>query len=364
MRTLLIVLLLSCVCYGEVFTGTKKVSGSDVVIEGIDFDRQGKAIGAITVTNAQRVVIRDCDFHGFQKGPGSNNALVYISKSSHVLIENCRFYDNGSVSEEYERDIHGILIGPDASYITISNCVSWNNAGDSIQVSYYSAAPALPASNIRIVGNVFFSDGENAIDLKGCENVTIEDNVIRDYGGQSAGSDGTGIGVHYDKVPAKNVIIRGNDFRNCKDNGITLSGGVDGIEIDRNTFTACGTAINSWQIKKATITGNVLEDCPGGIKASTGTSLTLSNNVFGRDCKLAITPTSYYLAASMQPSNIFVGIDAEYGDVNLDGLIDMKDQTVLLENVFRAGGWRQGDINGDLVVDVLDFQILNSEIVR
>lgn len=47
----------------------------------------------------------------------------------------------------------------------------------------------------------------------------------------------------------------------------------------------------------------------------------------------------------------------EFGDANLDGLIDGDDFRVLKDHINLAGGWSQGDFNGDTLVDLSDYQI-------
>jgi hypothetical protein len=52
-------------------------------------------------------------------------------------------------------------------------------------------------------------------------------------------------------------------------------------------------------------------------------------------------------------------IDAEPGDINLDGTVDINDFGVLAGNFGTATpGWVNGDLNGDGVVDINDFGIL------
>ena len=50
--------------------------------------------------------------------------------------------------------------------------------------------------------------------------------------------------------------------------------------------------------------------------------------------------------------------ETEYGDATLDGNVDESDFDVLAANYNSAGGWAQGDFNGDLFVDRADYDIL------
>jgi len=51
-------------------------------------------------------------------------------------------------------------------------------------------------------------------------------------------------------------------------------------------------------------------------------------------------------------------LGTEYGDVNLDGSVDLLDLAILGENYHSPKGWASGDFNGDLTVDLLDLAVL------
>ena len=53
-------------------------------------------------------------------------------------------------------------------------------------------------------------------------------------------------------------------------------------------------------------------------------------------------------------------IGTEYGDANLDGVVDAEDANVMFSNMFSdATGWSAGDFNGDNVVDGRDMILWN-----
>ena len=55
-------------------------------------------------------------------------------------------------------------------------------------------------------------------------------------------------------------------------------------------------------------------------------------------------------------NNIF---GTEYGDANLDGMINLTDFNALAANFKQVGGWAQGDFNGSGFIDMDDFNILS-----
>ncbi len=53
-----------------------------------------------------------------------------------------------------------------------------------------------------------------------------------------------------------------------------------------------------------------------------------------------------------------LGVGTEYGDFNLDGLIDKTDLTILATNFGVGTTWAEGNANSDLVIDTTDLAIL------
>ena len=53
--------------------------------------------------------------------------------------------------------------------------------------------------------------------------------------------------------------------------------------------------------------------------------------------------------------------DSQYGDANLDGVVNVIDEAAWNESRFSFGtGWATGDFNGDGLTDVSDFNVYNS----
>lgn len=51
-------------------------------------------------------------------------------------------------------------------------------------------------------------------------------------------------------------------------------------------------------------------------------------------------------------------LDTEFGDANLDGIVNILDFGILQANFNSTGGWAGGNFNGDNIVNILDFAIL------
>ncbi|MBX3317873.1 MAG: hypothetical protein KF902_13540 [Phycisphaeraceae bacterium] len=57
---------------------------------------------------------------------------------------------------------------------------------------------------------------------------------------------------------------------------------------------------------------------------------------------------------------VTVILGTSLGDVNLDGLCDAADVAIIVSNLGNPGGWADGDLNGDGIVNVNDLDIANA----
>jgi parallel beta helix pectate lyase-like protein len=215
--------------------GRLEISGSYLVIETIDFNR-----GALRLAPASdHVVVRDNEIHenpdrsGFV-GSGSD-ILLYRNHIHHFQADNRHGITNG----------HGTL-----RFWIIGNEVH-HNAEDSFQCGHTNGAgpPPTYSEYIYIGGNTFYSDRENAVDLKWVKNVVISQNVCTSYesapvgsytfddgshtGTYSSGSDGSAILIGSDGV-AEDVWILFNEIHD-NDAGIRIEE-VAGARIVGNTI--------------------------------------------------------------------------------------------------------------------------------
>jgi hypothetical protein len=52
-------------------------------------------------------------------------------------------------------------------------------------------------------------------------------------------------------------------------------------------------------------------------------------------------------------------LGTEFGDVNLDGVVDSTDRSIATANLNMPGGWADGDMNGDGFVDQADLDVID-----
>jgi hypothetical protein len=247
--------------------GRLDISGSYLVVEGIDFNR-----GALRlVPPSDHVVVRDNEIHenpdrsGFQAS--GSDILLYRNHIHHFQADNRHGVTNG----------HGTL-----RFWIIGNEVH-HNAEDSFQCGHTTGPnpPATYSEYIYIGGNTFYSDRENAVDLKWVKNVVISQNVCTSYeaapvgtytfddgshtGSYSSGSDGSAILIGSDGTAedvwiifndvhdndrgvriedAAGVRLVGNRIRNAVMDGLRLEKEGGEIHIIGNTIHGVSSGIN------------------------------------------------------------------------------------------------------------------------
>jgi hypothetical protein len=205
-----------------------------------------------TVRDSEKVEIKNCTGSGEGRINGDNCITIIYSKD--VLVENCRLFEVIAP----EADAHGVCVATSSRDIIIRNCEIYNCSGDGVQVQHYDFG--VRPVNVLIENNLFYSTylddedwerrGENAIDLKDCDNVIIRKNTMYGFR-RSHGSDGTAVVIHYD---ADNVTIEENIIYNS----------IKGIRVR--------TARTTNQINDCVIRRNVIFDCnfPTNVGASMG----------------------------------------------------------------------------------------------
>lgn len=111
---------------------------------------------------------------------------------NNIVIYNNHIHDNGPYPASGEAGLMGVMIDNVSDHIwVVNNTMHWN-ADDSVQImdrtttsgtrpEKMKADKAPAAKYIFIGGNTMYEDGENAIDVKGSNNVIISQNTIWGY---------------------------------------------------------------------------------------------------------------------------------------------------------------------------------------
>lgn len=195
------------------------------IVEGIEIDGTGARGAAISVSNIRwpdgaalpeftpvnHVLVRGLHAHSGQ----AREAVEFVGARDVTLIDS-EIHGYWPISTASNADSHAILVYYSSERVWIENNTAYDNDGDGVQclgpLDDDSAVPAnsVPAEHVTIVGNHFYRNIENAVDVKSCTTVTVRGNRFHDY--RSAGSrsgKGTAIVIHYN---ADRVLVEDNDI--------------------------------------------------------------------------------------------------------------------------------------------------------
>jgi hypothetical protein len=190
------------------------------IVEGFDLDVQGKRNFAVSFQgNVTGATLHGNDIHGGTLGAG----VTTYDSAAGALID-------GNNIHHFKRpndDSHGVLVQWTSKNIAIRNNEIHDNSGDAVQcIGPETFASATPANGVAIEGNLMFSNVENAVDIKTCNNVTVSGNTMRSYRPAPAGqgAKGDAVVIH---MSASNVVVEDNEISDVT-RGISLGGNREG----------------------------------------------------------------------------------------------------------------------------------------
>ncbi|MFQ5627635.1 MAG: right-handed parallel beta-helix repeat-containing protein [bacterium] len=220
------------------------------IIDGFIFDHKNADSDAILISSrASHNIIRNCEIRN-----GRRDGFDIKSGASDNVLENNiihDFFKSGT-------DAHGIVTNPGVLRLKILNNTIYDCSGDCIQLYANNSDPVSSYSrNITISGNILYttlgSDSENALDFKGvdtcivannemygfqdkamvvqkgCRNITVESNIIRD---SQRGMEFRGEGGK----SQKNIFVRKNLIYNIDKFYAVKFDWVDSVQFVNNTL--------------------------------------------------------------------------------------------------------------------------------
>ena len=221
-----------------------------LVVDGFILDHGNKSSDAIRIRgDARGCIIRNNEIRN-----GRRDAIEVNSGSDH-LIENNVIHD---FFWQRGKDAHGIVTDPGVLRLTIQNNTIYDVGGDCVQLYASGSDPISSYSkDITIRGNIFYTtrsaDSENALDFKGvdgalvadnemygfnnkavvvqkgCRNIVVERNIIRDSdrGIEFRGENGKG---------QENITVRHNVIYNIANYFAVKFDWVDNVTFVNNTI--------------------------------------------------------------------------------------------------------------------------------
>lgn len=312
-------------------------------LENLHIDVGGAPMFAVIFDpKAEQSVLRDSELNG-----GTSGAGVFVQGARNITVQNNsihHFIKSGD-------DSHGVVVVAPARNIIIRDNDIHHDSGDSVQCQ----AETDTVENILIEGNTLHDEGENAVDIKGCEHVIVRDNTLGGFPntavrppGSSAGEAivlheavhdiliegndisraGRGVSVLGEGAPSEFVWIRGNHFQDI-----------------RNLPDGNGQAIRIESARNIWVEDNTVEDTAsyGLMLAADGVpveGLVVRNNTLKggtRPFLLRLGPASSRPGALLERNRYVEG-----GILKADGLLDQ----LTLSSPEKLDVWQQA-LGGD-----------------
>lgn len=215
---------------------------SNLTIKNIDIGGQewSSLKGSnIVVTNVNNILIDGVTGNGYEgsKSPEGKTAITLNNCKGNVVIRNCNLSNWGPKKIlEATQDFMGIVIyqQSEGQYL-IENCVIQNIGADGIHL-FDSVAHG------KVIDNTVMDCGEEAIDVKGSDNVKIFNNQFERSEG-FIGKGGTGVNypahvkIHNGRFrsTSSKIVISGNYFKKGDAVGVLTADSSD-ILIKNNSF--------------------------------------------------------------------------------------------------------------------------------
>ena len=181
--------------------------GSYIITENIYFNNAGFSYyiddEILLYGPVDHMSVRHCEFEG--DGEGLYCCISITSQQEDALKTDLVIYDNeihhyGDCSPEAEVDVMGIALGHQTERLWIVDNHIHHNGGDGFQVNSQT-------SNYIYLGrNIWHDDRENSMDLKGCRDVIVSENIVYNYE-PSTSSGGNAIRIEDEGVKDNIWII-------------------------------------------------------------------------------------------------------------------------------------------------------------
>ncbi len=224
-------------------TNLFNITASNCIAENFNFDG-ANVTSTVVASNQTEVVLRNCKIQRFTSigvnlnvnnnlfdceitGGKAGSSGAYSSASANNIIESCSIHDNPCT---------GIVLAAGLSYVTIANCLIYNNSG--------ASSDGINAPNtsvgLKLLGNTIYNNGRDGIRYVGAQGAgvgtIIRNNLIVSNAG--VGFNVTALSTTY---PCAAPYA---DYNAFYANGTARTGNVGGlhdVSLTADPFTAKGS---------------------------------------------------------------------------------------------------------------------------
>jgi hypothetical protein len=172
---------------GEI-NGEMIVKGSYIIIENLTFSTDNATIGIRphNGSTANYISVRNNEMYGSGTDVGFTSAIgisgTVGNRNHDIVIYNNQIYDRGDYRPTaVENDYHGVSPNRNVDRVWILNNEIYHMGGDSVQVGVASIPDIERPSYVYLADNNFYSNFENALDIKEANHVFAINNDFHDF---------------------------------------------------------------------------------------------------------------------------------------------------------------------------------------
>ncbi|WP_224372281.1 right-handed parallel beta-helix repeat-containing protein [Hyalangium versicolor] len=226
-------------------------------VENFEIDIGGAPMIALAFeAGASQAALIDSDVHGGTAGAG-----VLVEGGQDITLQHNALHHFIREGE----DSHGVaVVGPSRNIVIRENDIH-HNSGDSIQCQ----AGTAPAETLLIVSNTLHDEGENGVDIKRCNAVTVRSNILSDFPNTDIRAPGSSAGE-----------------------AVVIHEAASGVSIQGNLISRAGrgvSVVDSSSTEDVWVEGNAIEDIHNfpegngqGIRIASARNVTVVGNTIGR----------------------------------------------------------------------------------
>ncbi len=326
---------------GEI-SGEMIIKGSYVIVENLVFSNDYAVIGIRPHAGAQahHVSVRNCEMFGTATDVGFRSAIgisgPVANRNHDIVIYNNLIYDRGDYrpTAAGENDYHGVAPSRNVDRVWILNNEIYHMGGDSVQVGVANIPDNERPSYVYVAENNFYSNYENALDIKESDHIFAINNDFHDF------HDAVVV-IHN---MGDSIWIVNNKVYNAPE-GIVTSGSTNTWFIGNAVWNIHTRDLGTWNPQSGYSDGtaihfraadggainNTLFNYDNGIQLTTSGPYILSNNILAaRD-----QPTGYDLRVANSSVSVQTTTDYNlYESANIDFAAGSGSNVIGVQNTY------------------------------
>lgn len=189
-----------------------------ITIDGIVFDGEDRIKGGVSIDDhADHITVRNCRIFNHRRASNTGGYGLRVGRkgASHLLVENCKIYRNGTTNPKRQEG-GNVRIDGAADHIVIRGCDIYEAySEDGLHMGAFGVVEDVLVEDCR-----FWNCKEDAIDIKRVERVTIRN---CEFWGHRKSVTGGGAGVNIHQSATDVLVDRCRSWDNMRGIGIAYN---------------------------------------------------------------------------------------------------------------------------------------------